>query len=273
MTTKKQIIEEIFKICKINDNFEFDNELVKSVVEKCGSTTNPYDVTKIDDLSKLPNAVVGEDYFIAHLGNGKHKFLRGVNNIYHTFEKIDNCEIIEWQYKPSILNDFSTSESSILSLINNQGILRDFLYKDHSFNNNSIIKMYNSERKRNVSFEYYIGKDKLESRNLQIEIDLTLENKGYITIFEGKNAKLKSWVENFNLYQLYNPFRYYYELKQKNELNITKLTACYLIRRKNKGSSIVRLYNYTFENPLDMTSIKLLEKKEYCLKKKDFNDG
>jgi len=62
-------------------------------------------------------------------------------------------------------------------------------------------------------------------------------------------------------------------LKQKNRLDIRKLTACYLIRQKNKENSIVRLYNYIFENPLDITSIKLLGKKEYRLKKKEFSDG
>jgi len=61
--------------------------------------------------------------------------------------------------------------------------------------------MYNSERKRNVSFEYYIGKEKFGSKKLQIEIDLTLENKGYVTVFEGKNSKPKIWTENFNLYR------------------------------------------------------------------------
>jgi hypothetical protein len=104
---------------------------------------------------------------------------------------------------------------------------------------------------------------------LQIEIDLTLEHEGYVTIFEGKNNN-NQWLKNFNVYQLYNPFRYYYELQQKNKLKIKKLTACYLLRQKIDCNSIVRLYNYTFIDPLDMTSIKLLKNKEYRLNRKDF---
>jgi len=76
-------------------------------------------MTKIDDLSKLPSGIVNEGYFIAHLGSGKHAFVRNVNDIYHAFEKIEKGESIEWHYKPSILNDFSVSEASILSLVNN----------------------------------------------------------------------------------------------------------------------------------------------------------
>ncbi|WP_374128788.1 hypothetical protein [Candidatus Endomicrobiellum agilis] len=250
---------------------EFDNKLVKTVVGKCNSNTNPYDMTKIDDISKLPETVIKADYFIVHLGNGKHKFVKGIDKGYHTFEKMDDSEVIEWQYRPSILNDFSVSEASILSLANNQKILHDFLYRYQNYDI-GIPKMYSSERKRGVSFEYFAGNEKLSFENLQIEIDLTLENAGYVTVFEGKNSKLNRWTENFNIYQLYNPFRYYYNLKQNNKLGIEKLTACYLIRQKNKGNSIIRLYNYTFENPLDITSVKLLKKREYHLKKKEFED-
>ncbi|MDR3253920.1 MAG: hypothetical protein LBT07_03020, partial [Endomicrobium sp.] len=162
-------------------------------------------------------------------------------------------------------NDFSIFESGILSLVNNQKILHDFLYKEKYDNT----KTYNSERKRRLSFEYYIGKEKFEYKNLQIEIDLTLENEGYVTIFECKNTKPNKC---FNIYQLYNPFRYYYNLKEENKLNIKDLTACYIIRWKNKSNSIVRLYNYKFDNPFDITSIKLIKKKEYHLRKKDFEN-
>jgi hypothetical protein len=92
--TKKQIIESIFKICRNKNIFEFDNNLVKSTTKKHAPGTNPYDITKIDDMSKLPESVIKADYFIAHLGNGKHKFIKGIDKIYHSFEKIENDEII-----------------------------------------------------------------------------------------------------------------------------------------------------------------------------------
>jgi hypothetical protein len=268
--SKKQIIERIFNICRQKNNFVFDNSLVRDVVKKIGANTNPYDMTKIDDISKLPESVVLQDYFIVHLGNGKHKFVKGIEQIYHLFEDIEKNEIIQWRYRPSVLNDFSISESAILSLVNNHRILHDFLYQDYV---GIVPKMYNSERKRGVSFEYFIGKEKLSFDNLQIEIDMTLEYDGYVSVFEGKNTAPNKWLKNFNAYQLYNPFRYYYDLKQNNKLNIKKLTACYLVRQKSGcGDSIVRLYNYTFDNPLDITSIRLLKKRQYNLKRKGFEN-
>ena len=48
--SKKQIIEKLFKICVERNNFVFNNDLVKAAVKKLGSSANPYDMTKIDDI-------------------------------------------------------------------------------------------------------------------------------------------------------------------------------------------------------------------------------
>jgi hypothetical protein len=256
--SKKEIIEELFRRCKAKGSLVFDNTLVRDVLRESGSSTNPYDMTKIDDLSKLPQRLIDEGCTIVHLGDGRHKFLKCLDIVYHKFESIDEKEIIEWPYRPSILNDFSVSESSVLSLVNNHRIIHDFLYQDFS----AAPKMYNSERKNNIYFEYYIGEEKIKVENLQIEIDLTLEFNGYVTVFEGKNTPSASWLENCNILQLYYPFRYYYNLQAENKLLINKLSACYLIRRKHEGNSIVRLYNYTFTDPLNLSSVKLLKKRE-----------
>jgi hypothetical protein len=227
-------------------------------------------MTKLDHTSKFPDMLLEEDYFIAHIGGGYHQFIKGIDKVFHKLEPIEEQEIIKWIYRPSILNDYSISESSILSLCFNQRIIHDFLYLDIVSNP----KIYNSERKRGISFDYKIGDVCLHFDGLQIEIDLTSEYNGYVTIFEGKNTKdSQSWIENFNIYQLYNPFRYYYEFKEKDRLDIKKITACYLVRQKIHNGSNIRLYNYTFQNPLDLTSIILLKKREYQLQRRDFDDS
>lgn len=267
--TKKDIIKEIFLICKEKNDFIFDNKLVKEILRKFRLNTNPYDITKLDNIEKFPEILKKEDYCIIHLGGGKHQFIKGINNIYHKFEKINKDEIIKWPYRPSILNDFSVSESSVLSLCFNHRIIHDFLYHDIVANP----KVYNSERKNKVSFDYKIGNVSMKFENLQIEIDLTIEHNGYVTIFEGKNAiNSNRWLDNFNIFQLYNAFRYYFEIKKTKKIDIKKITACYLIRQKRNKDSVVRLYNYTFENPVDIATIKLLKKREYILEKRDFDE-
>lgn len=267
--TKKDIIEEIFKDCKKNNSLIFDNSKVKEFLKKYNSKTNPYDITKLDSTDKYPDLLKDEDYFLVHLGDGKHQFIKGFNNIFHKFEEISDNEIIEWPYRPSVLNDYSTSESSVLSLCYNHRIIHDFLYQDIVANP----KIYNSERKRGVTFKYYINQREHEFINLQIEIDLTTEYNGYVTVFEGKNTnKGEEWLKDFNIFQIYNPYRYYYELQKNKKLDIKKLTACYLVRKKLKDISYIRLYNYIFENPLDITSIKLISKNQYNLKKRKFDE-
>ncbi|MCD6162756.1 MAG: hypothetical protein J7K40_10135 [candidate division Zixibacteria bacterium] len=52
--TKNEIITKIFKHCKAKRSYIFDNELVKDIIKKSGSKTNPYDMTKLDDTSRFP---------------------------------------------------------------------------------------------------------------------------------------------------------------------------------------------------------------------------
>ncbi len=257
MGKKQDVITEIFKICQRNNDFEFDNDLVKTVSEKIGFG-NPFDVTKLDSTDKFPEILLENDYFIVHLGEGKHKFVKGIANGFHDFEKIDDENIYTWKYRQSILNEFDTSESNILSVGFNQRIIHDFLYDDIVANP----KMYGARRTK-TSFEYYIGKEKITALNLQMEIDLTTEYNGMVTVFEGKN----NFPSDFAVYQLYFPFLYYYNLMNVNRLDIKEINCCYLLRKKEKGESLIRIYQYTFEDPNYISSIKLLKNAQYNLKK------
>jgi len=129
MGTKQDVITDIFNLCKKRKDFVFDNVLVKEVCKKRGFG-NPFDATKLDDTSKFPQILLDEDYFILHLGEGRHRFVKGISNGFHIFEKIDNKRTFDWKYRKSILNEFDTSESNILSVANNQRAIFDFLYKD-----------------------------------------------------------------------------------------------------------------------------------------------
>ncbi|QWR76093.1 type II restriction enzyme [Candidatus Magnetomonas plexicatena] len=267
--TKKEVITEVYELCTKNNDMIFDNDTVKRILKRHNSKTNPYDMTKLDDLSTFPEILINNDFFIAHIGKGKHQFVKGIKNVFHDFEKIKKEECIVWPYRPSILNDFSVSESSILSLCFNQRIIHDFLYLDIAANP----KIYNSERKRGITFEYSINGNTFNFEGLQIEIDLTTELSGKVTVFEGKNTKNpNNWLDNFNIYQLYNPFRYYYDLKKSEHLSIKEIDVCYLVRQKKEDGSNIRLYKYTFADYKDITSIQLLKKREYRLMRRDFDE-
>lgn len=112
-----------------------------------------------------------------------------------------------------------------------------------------------------MSLVYYVGKEKITTKNLQMEIDLTMELDRVITVFEGKNG----FPHDFAVYQLFHPFKYYSLLKKRNKLGVETITCCYVLRKRDNNVSALRLYNYTFADENDMNSIKLLKSAQYNL--------
>lgn len=255
---KKQVISRLLEICNENQEFTFHNDLVKKVCKDIGFS-NPYDATKIDNSALLPDNLKKQDYFIVHLGSGFHKFVKGIQLGYHKFEPIEDAEKLDWKYRKSLLNEYDTSEANILSVASNQRILHDFLYEDIV----ASPKVYNARRTKK-SIEYFIGDQGISTTNLQMEIDLTLEYQGNVIVIEGKNK----FPEDFAIYQIFHPFKYYCELKREENIDIKKINCCYILRKIGKEGSVLRLYHYTFDDENQIDSIRLIEKAEYTLIKR-----
>jgi hypothetical protein len=252
---KQQVIGELFRICNERGDYVFDNNLVKKVCQDI-SFGNPFDATKVDNSALLPEEVREADYFIIHLGKGEHAFVKGVSIGYHKFEEISDDNRNDWKYRKSVLNEADTSESNILALATNQRIVHDFLYEDIV----AAPKVYYPRRTK-TSFTFIVGGREYSANRLQMEIDLTFEYLGTVTILEAKNG----FPEDFAVYQLYNPFRYFYEMKDCGKLDIGGIDCCYVLRDVIDDVSIVRLYSYTFSDYSDMGSIKLKKSAEYRL--------
>jgi hypothetical protein len=103
----------------------------------------------------------------------------------------------------------------------------------------------------------------LKLENIQIEIDLTIEYKGIIGVFEIKNGN----PSNFAIYQIYHPFLYYYKANELSNLKgtIKNILGVYVVKTISKGITNLKMWAYTFENPLDITSIKLVKSACYQL--------
>ncbi|MBS1536834.1 MAG: hypothetical protein JST20_03695 [Bacteroidetes bacterium] len=268
-TTKKgskqhQVIDELFDICKKNNDFVFHNTLVKEVCVKY-KFGNPFTATKFDNRKLLSPRLIKEDYAVIHLGSGNHKFIKGIDKVFHEFEPIQKT--IDWNYKKSLLNQYNTSESNILSVANNQRILHHFLFnQDKEFEDVDISKRPKTyfPHRTKTSFEYSFGEEsKLILKNIQIEVDLTIEFQGTIGVFEGKNGK----PDTFSIYQVYHPFLYYFNANKKTELKdkIKEIFCVYVVREKSKTHDTLKLWAYTFTNPFDITTIKFIKSASYKL--------
>ncbi len=95
----------------------------------------------------------------------------------------------------------------------------------------------------------------MNTGRVQVEIDMTMENLGKITVFEAKNGE----PIDFNVFQLFNPFRYYLEVVE--DMAASDINCCYLLRMGDR----LRLYLYRFEDSHDPGSIKLIRNAEYTL--------
>jgi len=263
MGKKQEVLLELFRICKRRRNYIFDNDMVEAVCKDIGFK-NKFDATKLDNENLLPNELRKQDYAVIHLGKGRHQFIKGIRKIYHQFESIQKT--IDWQYKRSLLNEYNTSESNVLSVANNQRILHHFLFGiDKEFDTLDITerpKTYFPHRTK-MDLEYHFGDSLISLDNMQIEIDLTIEYKGVIGVFEAKNGKPVS----FSIYQLYHPFLYYQKAKNVEGMKgkIKDVVSVYVVRRKENKHSILSLWAYTFSDIFDITSIKLKKSVSYRL--------
>lgn len=80
ISRKAQVLEQILRelIKNKSKDLSFDNDLVKAI---SGTTfKNQFDVTKLDNSSKLPPLLKEMDYYVIHLGGGKHQFVKGIKN-------------------------------------------------------------------------------------------------------------------------------------------------------------------------------------------------
>ena len=246
---KHLVLTRLYENCVGRDNLVFNNDEVRAV---CAAVRfgNPFDATKVDNSTGLPDQFVADDVFIVHLGRGHHQFVPGIANGYHHFEGIPDARKYQWRYRRSILNSINTSESNILSVAYNQRILHDFLYDDIA----ASPKVYGSNRTQ-ISFRYRIGNTDVNASRLQVEIDFTMEYLGAITIFEAKNGE----PTDFNIFQLFNPFRYY--LQATANLEVESIRCCYLLRQGDR----LRLYLYSFDDADNPGSIQLQRNAEYTL--------
>lgn len=63
---------------------------------------NPFDAVKHDTQKTLPDVMISEDYFIIHLGKGKHAFVRGANCGFSGFWSFENIPCTTMNSNPEV---------------------------------------------------------------------------------------------------------------------------------------------------------------------------
>jgi hypothetical protein len=231
-SVKKDVLDALFEEFQYN---KFSTDDIKVISKKFGFK-NHFDVPKIDKIDNLSPKMVEYDLSLEKTGNGTYLFKAGGSmETYHNLEEISPEEIINMDFIPDILYGEITSENDVLNCIKAHGISTDFTGDD-------------------LADVYPMGRRQVNS--IQIETDGVIYSRDskLMRTCELKNQHGKS----FNMNQLYNSYNYY-----KSSIVDTK--SIFAQNKKISNMYIIQIFEYDFDNPNDIKTIKLSKKREYRL--------
>ena len=184
--------------------------------------------------------------FIIAIENGTYRLTK--QNIYETLIYNSSKPILEIEKntKSKILK-IGNSETSLIDNLRYSG-----LFESDDYLNEPIIFGPLLNGRHRCSFETKIGEINLSIKGVQYETDSCYESENKILLIEGKSGE----PESFNIRQLYFPYRSIYD-----ELSGEKEIICLFITKDKKN--IIHIWKYMFEDPLVMTSIKLINYMKY----------
>ena len=209
-------------------------------------------MAKFDHFSSQPEFLRSNSIQILPIENGL--YVLGRFNLFHNIEPFTGTSIKKNAASLCSLSlEEVTSESSAIHLALHSGVFSDFLKEKRIMETDS-----GKHITKNFDFKIRTGRGDLAMNinKTQIEVDTVLESKKSITIIEAKAGTCK----DFNVRQLYYPYRYYLD----NRTNVKKNVRCVFFRYEKK-KHIVALYEYCFRDKNNPDSIELVKQQEYQL--------
>ena len=174
------------------------------------------------------------------------------------FDNFTNLSIndhipIETIHIPNYIRTFDkfaiTSESNALNVAYISGVF-DEIVGNNTFKFLPTI----SGRLGTGEFDFLIDGYKVNVKNSQMEIDASFENDNSVVLIEAKNRI----PIDFNIRQLYYPYRYYHSLVRNKKIYPIFMTY---------SNSIYQFHVYEFKEAMDMKSIRKIGQKNFIINK------
>jgi hypothetical protein len=213
-------------------------EQIKSCKDTWNGKANQFEprlLCKLDCIKDTPN--IFREYGISLLSfeNGKYILLK--ENIY--------IPLISNDIKPKKINNsidsyilkIGNSESSMLDILHYNGVFDEILEEK--------IKYTGLSGRHRCNFSTNINGLEIKIKGSQYETDGCYESKNKICIVE---AKMKPY-EDFNIRQLYYPFREVYDVVGTNK----EIYCLYIFKDK---SSIIHIYKFEWQNYKNMLDVE-----------------
>jgi hypothetical protein len=211
------------------------------------SQFEPRLLCKQDTYESIPPIFKKYNICIISIKNGEYLLTK--TNIYHNLDYKNETPIIEIRKNTkSLILNIGQSESSNLDNLRYSGIFESVEYLNEPILYGSLLN-----GRHRCSFTMKLGDENVDVNGSQYETDGCYESENKILLIECKTSKIK----NFNIRQLYYPYRTIYDyIKQKKEIITIFITT---------HNDIIYIWKFIFTNPLDFTSIKCVSYKRYKL--------
>ena len=245
--------KKIFKDHKIlNNNFEKEpfiltSEMIKKSCQNFKKTAQKEVriLCKQDSREEQPEIMRKNNLFLLPIKNGIYKIIKGEG--YFDIPEI-KTEIINYKTKLGFELETSkvgNSEMQHLDFAYASSIIRTFM-KDES------LVLTIRGRKFTPEFSFFVGKQKINVKSVQTEVDAGFEGKDKIVLIEAKNSKTTNTI----IRQLFYPFKQWsnYTNKKVHLLFFEKREKNYLI------------WEYQFKDKNNYNSLNLIRSAKFEIK-------
>jgi len=235
----KKVIEELNIDLSRNISKEIPASKFRDVADR-----EARKAAKVDSREELPAILKENDYFVLPVRNGYYRLIKGDG--FHDLEPIEGSpSTYNSQLNFELTTGGRTGESKYLQYAFNSGLLSEFTKIDD---------LFLTETGRFRAKEFSLSVDDIGPINqegVQIQTDGLFEGEETIIILEAKTRKLS----NFNIRQLYYPYRHNFENADKEVQTIFMYA--------DPKTNTYGFWMYEFENPEDYRSIKLVKSNKY----------
>lgn len=244
---------KIFKDYKI-DSHDFDeapffitNKEIKKSVQDF-KTTGEKEVRilcKQDRREDRPEVFKERGLFLLPVKNGNFAIVKGEGYVdipEISSEPIEYSSKLDFELETSQIGD---SEMQHLDFAYASSIIRTFT-EDPS------LVLTIRGRKYTPGFEFRVGKNLIETRSVQTEVDAGYEGKEKIVLIEAKNKVCSNTI----IRQLYYPYRQWQEHSNKK---------VYTLFFEKSGDGVYSVWEFEFKDKNDYNSINLVKSARYKL--------
>lgn len=241
----ERAFEELNILGEIEKNGIFEVEAKQLIKYR-----EPRLMCKADTSGQRPE--IFQNYHLNILPNTRGSYIIGR---FDNFAKltIDDRIPVETIHIPHYIRTFDkfaiTSESNALNVAYISGIF-DEMVGNNTFKFLPTI----SGRLGTGEFDFLIDGYKVNVKNSQMEIDASFENDNSVVLIEAKNRI----PIDFNIRQLYYPYRYYHSLVRNKKFYPIFMTY---------SNSIYQFHVYEFKEVVDMKSIRKIGQKNFIINK------